>query len=143
MARICVTSTGNTLEAQIDPRFGRCAYFVIVDPETLEFEAIPNAAVSASGGAGIQAAQAVSGKNIEAVVTGSVGPNAYSALASSDIKILTGASGTVKSAIEMYKGNKLSQIATPGPSHVGMRGGGGRGGGRGRGQGGQGRGGRG
>ncbi|NHI83134.1 MAG: dinitrogenase iron-molybdenum cofactor biosynthesis protein [Candidatus Thorarchaeota archaeon] len=138
MSKICVTSTGKTLEAQIDPRFGRCAYFVIVDPNTMEFEAISNTAVGASGGAGIQAAQAVSGKNIEAVVTGSVGPNAYSALASSDIKIMTGASGTVKSAVEMYKANKLSEITTPGPSHMGMRGGGGRRDGRGRGQGGRG-----
>ncbi|NHJ14223.1 MAG: dinitrogenase iron-molybdenum cofactor biosynthesis protein [Candidatus Thorarchaeota archaeon] len=138
MSKICVTSTGNTLEAQIDPRFGRCAYFVIVDPETFEFEAIPNAAVSASGGAGIQAAQAVSSKGVEAIVTGSVGPNAYSALASSAIKIMTGASGTVKSAVEMYKANRLSSITAPGQSHMGMRGGGGRGGGRGRGGGGRG-----
>ena len=136
MTKICVTSTGETLEAQVDPRFGRCAYFIIADPETLRFEAVSNAALMASGGAGIQAAQAVSARNVEAVITGSVGPNAFSALDSSDIKILTGASGTVKDAIEMYKASKLREISTPGPSHMGMGGGGGRGGGRGRGRGG-------
>ena len=133
MTKICVTSTGDTLEAQVDPRFGRCAYFIIADLETLEFEAISNAAVMASGGAGIQAAQTVSTKSVEAVVTGSVGPNAFSALDSSDIKILTGATGTVRDAIDKYKASELTEISTPGPSHMGMGGGGGRGGGRGRG----------
>jgi predicted Fe-Mo cluster-binding NifX family protein len=133
MTKICVTSMGDTLEAQVDPRFGRCAYFIIANPETLEFEAISNTAVMASGGAGIQAAQTVSAKSVEAVVTGSVGPNAFSALDSSEIKILTGATGTVRDAIEKFKASELKEISTPGPSHKGMGGGGGRGGGRGRG----------
>ncbi len=141
MARICITSMGETLEAQVDPRFGRCAYFIIADSETLEFEAISNAAVMASGGAGIQAAQSVSTKDVKAVITGSVGPNAFFALNSSDIKILAGASGSVRNAIEMYKASKLEEISTPGPSHMGMGSGGGRGGGRGRSRGGRGRGG--
>ncbi|MFX1369319.1 MAG: NifB/NifX family molybdenum-iron cluster-binding protein [Promethearchaeota archaeon] len=141
MTRICITSMGDTLEAQVDPRFGRCAYFIIADSETLEFEAISNAAVMASGGAGIQAAQSVSAKDVKAVITGSVGPNAFSALNSSDIKVLAGASGSVRNAIEMFEASKLKEISAPGPSHMGMGSRGGRGGGRGRSRGGRGRGG--
>ncbi|TFF86441.1 dinitrogenase iron-molybdenum cofactor biosynthesis protein [Candidatus Thorarchaeota archaeon] len=141
MTRICVTSSGDTLESQIDPRFGRCAFFIIVDPETQQFQAISNEAAMASGGAGIRAAQVVAEQNVEAVITGSVGPNAYPALQSAGIKILTGATGTVKAAVESYKTGTLQEISTPGPSHIGMGmgrgggygGGGGRGLGRGRG----------
>lgn len=141
MTRICVTSSGDTLESQIDPRFGRCAYFIIVDPNTQEFQAISNEAAIASGGAGIQAAQIVAAQNVEAVITGSVGPNAYPALQNAGIRILTGASGSVKAAVESYKTGALQEISTPGPSHIGMGmgmgggygGGGGRGLGRGRG----------
>jgi predicted Fe-Mo cluster-binding NifX family protein len=135
MTKICVTSSGDTLESQIDPRFGRCAYFIIVDPETQQFQAIPNNAAMASGGAGIQAAQIVADQSVEAVITGSVGPNAYPALQNAGIRILTGASGSVKSAVESYKGGALEEISTPGPSHIGMGMGMGRGGGYGSGRG--------
>lgn len=120
MTRICVTSSGNTLESQIDPRFGRCAYFIIVDPETQQFQAISNEAAMASGGAGIRAAQIVAEQNVEAVLTGSVGPNAYPALQNAGIRILAGASGSVKSAVESYRTGALQEISTPGPSHIGM-----------------------
>lgn len=138
MTRICVTSSGDSLESQIDPRFGRCAYFIIVDPKTQEFQAVSNEAAMASGGAGIRAAQIVSEHDVEAVITGSVGPNAYPALQNAGIKILTGASGTVKSAVESYSAGVLEEISTPGPSHIGMGMGMGRGGGYGGGGGGRG-----
>ena len=159
MTKICVTSSGPTLESNVDPRFGRCAYFIIADPATLAFEAISNEAAMASGGAGIRAAQTVAAQNIEAVLTGSVGPNAFPALQDSGIKILSGVSGTVKGAIENYGKGAYSELTTPGPANVGkgqggigrgmgmgygggggMGRGGGRGGGRGRGRGGGGRG---
>ncbi|TFG29565.1 dinitrogenase iron-molybdenum cofactor biosynthesis protein [Candidatus Thorarchaeota archaeon] len=136
MARICVTSSGPTLESTVDPRFGRCAYFIVADTETLAFDAISNEAAMASGGAGVRAAQTVAAQNVEAVLTGSVGPNAFPALQDSGIKILAGISGTVKSAIESYKGGSLEELATPGPANVGKgQGGPGRGLGMGRGAG--------
>ena len=130
MAKICVTASAPDLEAPIDPRFGRCAYFVIVDSDTLEFEAIPNSGVFASGGAGIQAAQTVSNKGVEAVITGRVGPNAYPALENAGIKIMLCNAGSVHSAINLYRQGNLEMIQTPGPAHVGMGRGMGRGGGR-------------
>jgi predicted Fe-Mo cluster-binding NifX family protein len=119
MTKICITSTGPTLESPVDPRFGRCAYFIIADPQTYDFEAVPNEAAMASGGAGIKAAQAVVSKNIEAILTGSVGPNAFPALEDAGIKILAGVSGTVKTAIESYMKENLTELKIPGPSNVG------------------------
>jgi len=103
----------------VDPRFGRCAYFIIADPETYDFEAVSNEAAMASGGAGIRAAQTVASKNVEAVLTGSVGPNAFPALQDAGVRILAGVSGTVKSAIESYAKDEFQELTTPGPSNVG------------------------
>ncbi len=134
MTKICVTSSGPTLDSTVDPRFGRCAYFIIADPETLAFEALSNEAAMASGGAGIRAAQTVASMGVEAVLTGSAGPNAFPALQDSGIKVLVGVSGTVKAAIESYKTGTLKELTTAGPSDVGKgQGGTGRGMGMGRG----------
>ena len=119
MTRICVTSTGPTLESSVDPRFGRCAYFIIADPQTYDFEAVSNQAAMASGGAGIKAAQTVVSRNVDTVLTGSVGPNAFPALQAAGIKILANISGTVKTAIESYRQDNLDELTVPGPSNVG------------------------
>ena len=119
MTKICVTSSGPTLESMVDPRFGRCAYFIIADTETYDFEAVSNEAAMASGGAGIRAAQTVALQDVEAVLTGSVGPNAFPALQDAGIKILSGVSGTVRSAIENYNQSGYQELTTPGPSNVG------------------------
>jgi predicted Fe-Mo cluster-binding NifX family protein len=111
--KICVTSTSNTLNAQIDPRFGRCSYLIIVDSETMRFEAIPNMAAGATGGAGIQAAQTITKKDVKLVITGNVGPNAFGALSAANIEIMTGASGTVKEVIEKYKKGELQKTGSP------------------------------
>ena len=125
--KIVVTSTGNTLESPIDPRFGRCQFFIFADPETMEFEAADNEAVMASGGAGPQAAQFVANKGAEAVITGNVGPNAVSALKAAGITIYVGAMGTVKETISLYKNGQLQEAgeATV-ASHSGKGGGRGR-----------------
>ena len=126
--KICVTSTGNSLDAQIDPRFGRCSYFVIVDYETMQFEAVPNMAAGASGGAGIQAAQAVANKGVQLLITGNVGPKAFQALAAAGIEVATGAFGTVREAVEKYKRGELNKTGAPTVGgHFGMGDRGGRG----------------
>jgi len=101
--KICVTSKGDDLEADVDPRFGRCGYFIFVNIETGEFEAVPNPNTEAMGGAGIQSGQLVAGKDVKAVITGNVGPNAFQTLQAAGIEVVTGASGTVKDAVEKYK----------------------------------------
>ena len=138
--KLCITATGGSLDSAVDPRFGRCQYFVIVDSDTMEFEAIENPSISASGGAGIQAAQSIANKGIEALITGSVGPNAFPILDASGIKVVSITGGSVADAIEQYKNGKLQALTGPtAPAHAGM--GGGQGAGRGAGGGGRGRGG--
>lgn len=109
--KVCITSSGKSLDAQLDPRFGRCRYFVIVESDTLELEAIDNPAATAYHGAGIQAAQIVIDKGIEAVITGNIGPNAYQALSTTGIKIITGVQGTVKELVELYKKGELKSAS--------------------------------
>jgi predicted Fe-Mo cluster-binding NifX family protein len=111
--RICVTSSGNTLDASVDPRVGRAAYFIIVDSETMAFEAVSNMAAGAMGGAGIQAAQTIASKRVNVLITGNVGPNAFQALSSAGIKIVIGAYGTVREVIEKYKRGQLRGTGAP------------------------------
>lgn len=126
--KVAVSSSGKELSSDIDPRFGRCSYFLIVDTETMEFEVVSNTGVGAAHGAGIQAAQLVSSKGVMVVLTGNVGPNAYSALRVSSIEVITGVSGTVEEAVGRFKRGELKATDKPTVSgHFGSRG---RGGGR-------------
>jgi predicted Fe-Mo cluster-binding NifX family protein len=119
--KIAVSSAGPNLDALIDPRFGRCRYFILVDPETMHFEALDNPGATAGGGAGISTAQMVVGKGVEAVLTGNCGPNAYEVLTAAGIKVLTGVSGKIRQAIEDYKSGKLKTSSQPNvPGHFGM-----------------------
>ena len=105
--KICVTAQGKTLDDAVDPRFGRCAFFIIVDTETLDFEALENGSAQFSGGAGIQSGQVMAAKDVKAVLTGNVGPNAFQTLQAGGIKIDTGLSGKVSEAVEKYKSGTL------------------------------------
>lgn len=135
--KIAVTSTGPTLDDSVEVRFGRCEYFLIIDPDTLDFEAIQNPNIALGGGAGIQSAQLMANKGVEVVLTGNCGPNAFQTFGAAGILVITGVAGQVKQAVEMYKSGKLANAETPSvQSHFGMGGGRGRGGGMGGGRGG-------
>jgi predicted Fe-Mo cluster-binding NifX family protein len=134
--RIAVSALAPDLDAEVDPRFGRCQHFVIVDPESMEFEALENSGAMAAGGAGISTAQAIAEKGVGVVLTGNCGPNAYQTLSAAGIQVVTGASGRIRDAVEAYKAGKLRPNAQPSVgSHYGVGVGGGRGMGRGMGQG--------
>lgn len=119
--KIAITSSGDNLDSQMDPRFGRCQYFMILDPDTMDFEAMSNESAMASGGAGIQAAQTIVNVGINTLITGNLGPNAFEVLSAAGIETMTGASGTVRHALELYKSGSLQSAAgaTVG-SHAGM-----------------------
>jgi len=130
--KIAVSSTGPDLDAQVDPRFGRAQHLLIVDTDDLEFEAVANPNVAAGGGAGIQTAQMIANKGAEAVLTGNCGPNAYRTLVAAGIQVYAGVSGSVRDAIDAFKGGKLGPLSEPSvPGHFGMGGGGGTQGGQG------------
>jgi predicted Fe-Mo cluster-binding NifX family protein len=139
--KIGISATGKTLDAEVDPRFGRCQYFIIADTETDGFEAMDNSSATAAGGAGISAAQMVSQKGVGAVLTGNCGPNAHQVFSSAGVKVITGVSGKIKDAITEYKLGTYSGAQQANvPDHYGMGGGGtglgrGMGGGKGMGRG--------
>ncbi len=112
--KIAVSANGGNLDAAVDPRFGRAAFFILVDTETMEFEAIPNTQnLQAAQGAGIQAASLVAQQKAEAVLTGHCGPKAFQTLKAAKIPVILGASGTVKEAVQNYRQGKYSHADAP------------------------------
>jgi predicted Fe-Mo cluster-binding NifX family protein len=121
--KIAISSSGTDQSSQVDPRFGRCQYFIIADTDDGKTEAIPNAAQSAGGGAGIQAAQTVADQGAETVLTGNVGPNAHRALQAAKITVITGVSGTVSDALKAFQEGKYQATDSPTvQSHFGISG---------------------
>ena len=156
--KLCITATGKNLDANIDARFGRAPWLLIIDTDTgAIIEAVENTAAAQAQGAGISAAKVVSDKNADAVLSGSVGPNATSVFETSGVRLFEGASpqDTVQEALAKFKQGSYGQAqsgastTTPGQAQGGAsttpgqgvpRGRGIAGGGRGMGGGGKGRG---
>jgi len=119
--KIALSATAPGLDAEVDPRFGRCQYFIIVDPQSMEFEALDNSNALASGGAGISTAQMIAGKGVEVVLMGNCGPNAYQTLSAAGVQVITGVSGRIKDAIEAFKAGKFQSSSQPNVgNHYGM-----------------------
>jgi predicted Fe-Mo cluster-binding NifX family protein len=151
--KIAISAEGPSLDSMIDPRFGRCAYFIIIDTDSYSFEAMENPNITLGGGAGIQSGQMMADKGVQALITGNCGPNAHKVLSAAGVDIITGASGLVSDAVEDFKAGKFAPTSEPNveahfdPSAgagqatgsqagIGMGGGRGMGGGGGRGMGG-------
>jgi len=112
--KVVVTSTGDTLEAPVDPRLGRAAKFILYDTDTKEFSVVDNSVgVAASHGAGVTAGQAITDTGAEVVLTGNCGPRAYQVLSAAGIKIYVGASGTVADALKQFEEGKLGEAGGP------------------------------
>lgn len=105
--KIAITSSGNTFDSFVDSRFGRCPYFIIVDTDTMQFKVINNSGAGRGGGAGVNAAQLIVDEGVEVLISGNIGPNAEQALKASNIKILTGLSGTIKEVVEKFKRGEI------------------------------------
>jgi len=121
--KLAICAKGEGLKAEVDQRFGRCPYFVIVDTEKKELvESLSNRNADAAGGAGPQAAQLLAGRDIEAVVLGNVGPNAVEALRAANIKAYSGVTGTVEDTLEKFLAGGLKPVSEATvSSHSGMR----------------------
>jgi len=119
--KIAISATGPNLDAEVDPRFGRCQYFIIADPQTMQFEALENPNIQAAGGAGITTAQMIANKGVELVLTGNCGPNAYQTLSAAGVQVISGVTGRIRDAVEAYKAGKLQPMAQPNvAAHFGM-----------------------
>ena len=119
--KIAITTETANLDSLFHPRFGRAANFVIVDSDTEEWEAYPNPALNASGGAGIQAAQFIAGHGAQAVISGDFGPKAYNALAAGGVQMYLAAANKAVTARELlarYRQGQLNQVSAPtNPGH--------------------------
>ena len=100
---IAISSTGDTLDSEVDPNFGKAKWFILVNTETMEFEAIEGVGENIETGAGKAAAEKIIGTGVKGVLTGEMGGNAAAVLSKAGIYVFTGASGTVEYAIEQYK----------------------------------------
>lgn len=123
--KIVITVSGQTLDSPFDPRFGRAAAFCLVDSESGEWTVHPNPALSASGGAGVQAAQFVAKLGAQAVVSGAYGPNAFDTLSPAGIEMYVAPAGETLTAAEvlaLFKAGRLQKVqaATHG-GHYGSR----------------------
>ena len=140
--KIGVSSTGKDLNAQVDQRFGRCDFFIIIQTDDMSFDIFENENKSLTGGAGIKCATFLDSKGVEVVLTGNCGPNAENVFSESGINLITVQSGVVKEVVERYIKDKKTNPAdtvkkiNPQPQGQGRcMGGTGRGQGRGRGMG--------
>jgi len=101
--KLAITSTGKKLDSNLDPRFGRAAYFIMVDPMTMAFEAVENSQnLNLPQGAGIQAGKIIVDNHVDVLITGHCGPNAFQVLHKAGIKIMTGAAGRVTDAVAQF-----------------------------------------
>jgi predicted DNA-binding protein (UPF0251 family)/predicted Fe-Mo cluster-binding NifX family protein len=107
VTKIGISAVSPEIASDIDPLFGRCRYLIVVNMETMAFEIMENSGAADGGGAGIAAAKNLVEKDIEAVITGNCGPNAYNALTAAGVKVFTGVSGTVEEAVKNYKAGIL------------------------------------
>ena len=112
--KVAITAQGPDLASEVDPRFGRAKFFIVVDTQTGEFAAHDNAQnLNAVQGAGIQAAQNVVTLGVDAVITGNVGPKAFTALQAGNVKTYIGAGGLVRAAVEQLKAGGLECAGKP------------------------------
>jgi predicted Fe-Mo cluster-binding NifX family protein len=112
--KIAISAQGPDLEAQVEPRFGRAPYFLIVDQDTMEFEALPNqAGRQAPQGAGIQAAALLARQRPAAILTGHCGPKAFHTLQAAGIRVILDVKGSVREAVQNYRAGKLKPARGP------------------------------
>jgi len=108
--KLAITSTGKELISDLDPRFGRAKYFIVVDPDSLEYEVVENKQnLDLPQGAGIQAAKTVVDQQADVLISGNCGPKAFKVLAAAGIKVVTGAKGRVMDGITQYRSGQLNE----------------------------------
>lgn len=101
--KIAITAKGTTLDVEVDPRFGRAPYIIIVDTESMAYEAMDNSEnVNAFKGAGIQAATMVADKGAEVLLTGYCGPNAFKTVQAAGMKVVNDITGTVQEVVQKF-----------------------------------------
>ncbi len=109
--KVAISAKDKNPETQVDPRFGRCSYFAIVDLDQEQWDFVPNPGLSSGGGAGTHAAQELVNKKVQVVLTGSAGPNAEAVLKAAGIEVYSGVNGTLQEALALYREGRLVPAA--------------------------------
>jgi len=118
--KLAITGGTPQIETKFERRFGRCAYFIVVDTETRAWEAFPNPAAEARGGAGTQAAQFLANQGVEAVISGNFGPNAFTALDAASIHMYSAQDGQAETLVDDFMAERLVRVTgSTGPAHHG------------------------
>ena len=118
--KIAISATGKDIESLLDMRFGRCDFFQIHDSEGGEFKVVENKGQSSEEGAGIVASQQLVDENVDVIITGSLGPNAFKIIEKAEIRSYKCGNISIKNALDKLKNGELEEITTAGPSHNGM-----------------------
>jgi len=109
--KICITSQGEERASNVDPRFGRCAHFCFYDTESSEYRFEPNEFATGVGGVGVQTSQYMAEQEVDAVLTGQVGPNAFKTLNAAGIEVYPNAEGTVESAVQAFLAGEFEKTS--------------------------------
>lgn len=109
--KLAISATGDNLNVNVDRQFGRCTWLLFIDTESLEYEVVENKSANAASGAGTACAQLVLEREVDAVISGQIGPNAYEVLKKAGVKIfIVQKDISVKGAIDKYNNDELKQM---------------------------------
>ena len=111
--KIAISAQSADFDALVEPRFGRCRDFIVVEPETLAFQALAYTELEARGGAGIQTAQWLAAQGVDVLLTGNCGPNAFTTLEAAGVQVCTGVNGTVREAVTQYQHGQFKAATHP------------------------------
>ena len=118
--KIAFSCTGERISDSLDPRFGRCSYFIIYDEKSGDSKAVENRGQHSGGGAGIAAAQQVIDEKVNVVITRNMGPNAFDLMKESGIKVYKGKQTSCQENFSLFEKSELNEIKEAGPAHGGM-----------------------
>jgi predicted Fe-Mo cluster-binding NifX family protein len=116
--KIAVSARGATRESDVDPRFGRAAHLLLFDTETGTWDPVDNTqSLSAAHGAGIQAAETICRHGAGVLITGHVGPKAWSVLSTGGVRVYHGEGQTAADAIDAFREGRLTPLSDTGGPH--------------------------
>lgn len=111
--KIAISSFGQSMQDELNPRLGRCEYFVIYDTAEGFATAIDNIGRHSTEAAGIATAKLLNDQGVEVIISGNIGPNAFTALQAAEIKVYIGVAGKVEDVVQNYQRGILTEAKAP------------------------------
>jgi predicted Fe-Mo cluster-binding NifX family protein len=111
--KIAISSSGANLDEPVDPGFGCCRCFIVIDPVTESYDVLENEAPVSSSNAGIQVAQMLVAAGVDTVITGKLKPNVTDVLEAAGLNVYLGAAGTIRDVLQQYQDGRLIKASDP------------------------------